>query len=148
MKQYVMGLDNGGTMTKAALFDLEGNQISAFSAGTPIETPKSGYTERDMDLLWENNLLCMKGAVEYAGINPADIIGVSVCGHGKGLYAWGRDGRPAYRGIVSTDTRAWEYTEKWYKNGVFDHIYERICQQLMPCQQAMSDGCFVNETQT
>lgn len=136
MKQYVMGLDNGGTMTKAALFDLEGNQISAFAAGTPIETPKSGYTERDMDLLWENNLLCMKGAVEHAGINPADIIGVSVCGHGKGLYAWGRDGRPAYRGIVSTDTRAWEYTEKWYKNGVFDHIYERICQQLMPCQQA------------
>lgn len=39
MKQYVMGLDNGGTMTKAALFDLKGNQISAFSDSTPVETP-------------------------------------------------------------------------------------------------------------
>ncbi|MEY8355449.1 FGGY-family carbohydrate kinase [Lachnospiraceae bacterium 54-53] len=136
MGQYVMGLDNGGTATKAAVFDLQGNQLAAFSANTPAETPRSGYTERDMDLLWENNLLCMKMAAEKAAVHPADIIGVSVCGHGKGLYAWGRDDRPAYRGIISTDTRAWEYTEKWYKNGVFERVYERICQQLMPCQQA------------
>lgn len=135
MGQYVMGLDNGGTTTKAAVFDLAGNQIAAYSINTPVETPKSGYTERDMELLWENNLLCIKMATQKAGIDPADIIGISVCGHGKGLYAWGKDNRPAYRGIVSTDTRAWEYTEKWYQNGVFETVYERICQQLMPCQQ-------------
>ena len=28
---YLMGIDNGGTMTKAALFDVEGREIAAVS---------------------------------------------------------------------------------------------------------------------
>ena len=52
-KQYVLGLDNGGTVTKAALFDLEGHEICTAARNTPVVSPRPGYMERDMDELWQ-----------------------------------------------------------------------------------------------
>ncbi|MFP3156194.1 carbohydrate kinase [Lachnospiraceae bacterium ZAX-1] len=135
MGQYAIGLDNGGTVIKAALFDLDGKEITVASMQTPILTPKPGYTERDMEYLWECNYTCVKNILEESGIDPADVIGIAVCGHGKGLYPWGIDNKPAYNGIVSTDGRAWEYPKKWYQDGTYDAIHQRICQKLMACQQ-------------
>ncbi|MDR0552423.1 MAG: carbohydrate kinase [Spirochaetaceae bacterium] len=135
MAQYVAGFDNGGTMIKAAIFDLEGRQIAAKGRHTPILTPKPGWTERNSEELWLHNCACMKEAVESAGIDAGDIIGVSVCGHGKGLYTWGKDGKSAYNGIVSTDGRAWEYPEKWYAAGIPQRFAERLCQRILASQQ-------------
>ena len=60
MGQYVMGLDNGGTSTKAAIFDLQGREIATAGKQTSMITPKSGYTERDMEELWLANCDCIK----------------------------------------------------------------------------------------
>ena len=49
MTKYLIGLDNGGTSTKAAIFDLEGNEIATAGKHTKTITPRSGYTERDME---------------------------------------------------------------------------------------------------
>ena len=135
MARYVMGLDNGGTSTKAAIFDLSGKEIATAGKQTKVITPKSGYTERDMEELWLANCDCVKRAVEKAGIAPEDVIGIAVCGHGKGLYPWGKDGKPAYNGIISTDSRAWKYPQKWYDSGVYQKLREQLCQELMACQQ-------------
>lgn len=135
MSKFAIGLDNGGTVIKAAIFDLQGKEIVVASRQTPVFTPHPSYTERDMEELWLNNCACVREALEQSGVNPADVIGLAVCGHGKGLYPWGKDGKPAYRGIVSTDNRAWKYPEKWYADGTFEKLYPQLCQQLMPCQQ-------------
>ena len=132
---YLIGLDNGGTSTKAAVFDENGREIAVAGHNTNTITPKPGYTERDMDELWQVNCACIREALEKAGIRGSDVGGVAVCGHGKGLYAWGKDGRPAYNGIISTDNRAWKYTKKWYENGVFQALYPQLCQEIIPCQQ-------------
>ena len=50
-------------------------------------------------------------------INPEDIAGVGLCGHGKGLYLWGKDGHPVRRGIISSDNRAWKYAKDWKEDG-------------------------------
>lgn len=49
--RYLMGIDNGGTFSKAALFDENGVQISVASVPTVTLTPKPGYTER----IWRNS---------------------------------------------------------------------------------------------
>lgn len=136
MKQYVMGLDNGGTVTKAALFDLEGHEICVVSQKTQVLAPAPGYNERDMETVWEANCRCIREILKKSCVLPSQIIGLAVCGHGKGLYLWGRNGRPAYRGISSTDNRAWKIVEQWYNTGVFDQVYPKICQKLLACQQA------------
>ncbi len=136
MAKYAVGLDNGGTLVKAAIFDAAGNEIAVASRKTPLITPKPGYTERDMDALWACNCECVRLALEKSGVSPADVVGMAVCGHGKGLYPWGSDGHPAYNGIVSTDNRAWRYTEKWNQDGTAERLYPQLCQKLIPCQQA------------
>jgi L-xylulokinase len=135
MAKYVAGFDNGGTMIKAAIFDLTGREIVTKGIHTAVLMPKPGWTERDSEELWQHNCACMKEALAASGIDPADIIGVSACGHGKGLYTWGKDGKPAYNGIVSTDGRAWAYPEKWYKAGLPQKFYSRICQKILASQQ-------------
>ena len=60
MAKYLVGLDNGGTSTKAAVFDLFGNEISTAGKHTRTITPKPGYTERDMEELWLANCDCIK----------------------------------------------------------------------------------------
>lgn len=135
MDQFVIGIDNGGTTTKAAVFDLKGNQVASAGRQTRVITPKPGYTERDMEELWKTNCECIKSAIEKSGIQPEQIIGAAVCGHGKGLYPWGKSGAPACNGIISTDSRAWEYPIRWKDSGVAQKLYPKLCQNLMACQQ-------------
>ncbi|MDR0652633.1 MAG: carbohydrate kinase [Synergistaceae bacterium] len=135
MKRYILGVDNGGTVIKAALFSAFGEEITVVSRMTPVLTPVPGHTERCMESLWKDNCACIKQAIEKSGIDPSDIIGVAFCGHGKGLYAWGKDGNPAYNGIVSTDNRAWQYPARWHEDGTWERQYPKLCQRIMACQQ-------------
>ena len=135
MDKLLLGLDNGGTMIKAALFTLDGKEIGVASRTTETSTPHPGWTERDMETLWEQNCACVRQLLADTGVAPDLVAGVAVCGHGKGLYAWGKDGKPAYPGIISTDNRAWKFPEKWKAEGTHARLYDRLCQQFMACQQ-------------
>ena len=133
-KKYLIGLDNGGSFSKAAVFDEDGNQISTASKATEMITPAEGYTERDMFTLWEVNIGVLREAILQSKIDPAQIAGVSLSGHGKGLYMVGEDHLPIYSGIVSTDTRAWEYIKKWYASETNVRVYEKTLQQILASQ--------------
>ena len=132
--QYLMGIDNGGTFSKAAIFDAQGNQIAVASEPTVTITPKPGYTERDMNELWEVNARAIRTAILSSGIDADDIAGVSFSGHGKGLYLIGEDGLPIYNGILSTDTRAWEYPERWKADGTAARVFPKTFQDILACQ--------------
>jgi len=134
--KYAIGMDNGGTNSKAALIDETGCEIAVSKRTTPLIIPRPGYIERDMELLWELNCECIREVIEKSGVNPVDIVGIAVAGHGKGLYAWGKDNKPAYNGIVSTDNRAWEYPMRWQQEDIFKSFYPRLCQRLLSGQQA------------
>ena len=132
--KYFLGLDNGGTTTKAALYDAKGSEIGVASRDTRMLTPKPGFIERDMEEMWEANCGVIRDVLEKTGIAPADVAGVAVCGHGKGLYLWGKDGKPARNGIISTDNRAYAYPLKWREDGTEARAFELSCQHVMACQ--------------
>lgn len=132
--QYFMGIDNGGTLIKAVLFDENGIEISSAAQKLPLLTPQAGFTERDMTALFEANAKAVRESIEKSRIDPSMIKGVGCSGHGKGLYLWGRDGKPAYNGIVSTDTRAWMYPDRWNKDGTAERVFEKTCQSILACQ--------------
>ena len=132
--KYLLGIDNGGTFSKAALFDTDGKQIAVVSKQTDVLTPKSGYTERDMNDLWQANVYCIREVIIQSKIKPEDIAGVSFSGHGKGLYMVEENGFPSYHGILSTDARAWEYVEKWNQSDVKDRVFEKSYQEILACQ--------------
>ena len=134
MTTYFMGIDNGCTMCKAVIFDADGKEIASAASKLNIVTPQAGFTEQDMDELWNINCKLIKEAIVKAGIKEEEIKGIACTGHGKGLYLWGKDGKPCYNGIVSTDVRAWMYPEKWDKDGTADKVFKKTYQKILACQ--------------
>ena len=132
--KYFMGLDNGGTTTKAAIYDQRGREMGVSSRDTQMITPRPGFVERDMEEMWEANCGVMRDVLKKTGIASEDIAGVAICGHGKGLYLWGKDGRPARNGIISTDSRATDYLSKWRRDGTEDRAFALSCQHVMVMQ--------------
>ena len=131
---YLMGIDNGGTFVKAGIVDENGNILAVAKEPVHNLTPQAGFTERDMDELWSQNAKVIRGAIAKAGIDPKEIRGVSFSGHGKGLYMVDADGRPSYRGILSTDTRAWEYVKAWSQDGTKEKVFAKTFQDILACQ--------------
>ncbi|MBR2529138.1 MAG: carbohydrate kinase [Blautia sp.] len=132
--RYYIGLDNGGTTTKAAIFDSKGKQLGSCSMATKSLTPRPEFVERDMEEMWEANCAVVKGVLEKTGIPGDAVAGLGIAGHGKGLYLWGKDGKPARNGIISTDNRAYKYVDQWRSDGTEDKIFEISCQHIMNCQ--------------
>ena len=133
MQAYFMGIDNGGTMCKAVIFDRNGKEIASAASKLNMITPLAGITERDMDELWDVNSKIIKKAIAKAGIKAEEVKGVACTGHGKGLYLWGKDNKPCHNGIVSTDSRAWMYPEKWAKDGTADKVFQKTFQKILAC---------------
>lgn len=132
--KYLLGIDNGGTFVKAGISDKNGRLVAVAKEKIHNLTPYPGFTERNMDELWEQNVKVIKRAIEMSGIDAKDIAGISFSGHGKGLYLVGEDGQPAYSGILSTDTRAWKEVKKWKEDGTAKKVYQKTLQEILPGQ--------------
>ncbi len=131
---YLLGIDNGGTVAKAAIFDENGNQIAVAGKIAEIITPKSGYMERDLEKLWEVNASVIRAVITESKINPKEIAGISFSGQGKGLYMLDEKGDPVYNGILSSDMRAWKYVKKWYEDGTKEKVYKKTYQEILSGQ--------------
>ena len=62
--KYFLGLDNGGTTTKAALYDVGGKEICVSGMGTRMLKPRPGFTERDMEEMWQANCSVIRAVIE------------------------------------------------------------------------------------
>lgn len=131
---YLLGIDNGGTVTKAAIYTFDGSEIAKASERTEMIFPEPGHTERDMDALWHANRNAIRMAIEKSGVAPEEIRGVAVTGHGNGMYLVDEAGKPTYNGIVSTDSRATSYVKSWNTDGTFEQTLPRSCQALWAAQ--------------
>jgi len=134
MPRYFLGIDNGGTVSKATLFTDTGIQVSSHAESVRMITPRSGFTERDMEELWQVTARVIARTIAKAEIDASQIQGVACTGHGKGLYLWGKDGKPCGNGIISTDTRAWEYPKRWQEDGTADRVFAKTFQSILACQ--------------
>lgn len=131
---YLLGVDNGGTMTKAAIFTTDGKEVVIAAKETPVHSPHEGYFERDMLDLWNTTATCIRQALEKAGISGSEIAAVGCSGHGKGLYLWGKDGKPAYPAIASTDHRATDIIKRWNMDGTQAAASKLALQPIIDCQ--------------
>jgi L-xylulokinase len=134
MSEYLLGIDNGNTISKAAIFDLEGHEIQVSSRQVKSDFPHKGWTERSMDELWQSTAAAVKEALSISGIKPAQIIGIGTTGHGNGLYLLDKEGRPARAGIQSLDSRAADIIDNWNHKGLHDRAFPFTTQAFWPAQ--------------
>lgn len=69
--EYVMGIDNGGTFTKAAIYDRKGQVLAIASKSTQMLTPREFHTERSIDELWAANVEVIKKRLRNQVSTPA-----------------------------------------------------------------------------
>lgn len=132
--EYLLGIDNGGTVTKAAIYDSTGKEIAISRVDTNVISEKAGFTEIDMDDMKNSIFHVIRDLLETSGIKGEEIVGIACCGHGKGLYLVDDEGKPVCNGILSTDSRAIEYVAQFEKTLDMTSIYAKTYQAVVPSQ--------------
>ena len=136
MTKYLMGIDNGGSTIKCAIFDLSGEEIIVTSRRPGMICPKPGMTERDANHVWQLNVEVIQEAMRKSAIQPEDIMGIGLTGYGNGICLVDEQGNPTYNCIVSTDGRGGSYAEEFEKTGVEERAYQFTKQGLWSAQPA------------
>ncbi|HID63554.1 MAG TPA: carbohydrate kinase, partial [Anaerolineae bacterium] len=113
-EKYLLGIDNGTTVIKAALFDLEGQEVAVGrSEEVGISHTKPGWAEQSMDEIWQATAQAIRQCLDKAGIHPKAIAGISLSGHGGGVWLLDEHGRPVRDAIIWLDGRAKPYLDQW-----------------------------------
>ena len=134
MARYLVGIDNGGTVSKAAVFTAGGRELAAASRKVEILEPHPGWSERDMDAMWRGTAEAVREAIAKAGVDAAAIACVACTGHGNGLYLIDADGRPVRHAINSMDGRAADIIAEWKSDGVDAKALPKTAQCVWPAQ--------------
>ena len=134
MAQYLLGIDNGSTVSKAALFDLHGKEIAVASCKAETEYPHPGWTERDMEILWQSTASAIREVLAKSGVKPEEIAGIGNTGHGNGVYLLDKQGQPLRNGIQSMDSRAADVVTEWNKRNLHEQVFPFTIQSFWPAQ--------------
>ena len=134
MAKYLVGIDNGGTVSKAAVFAADGRELAVAGRKVAILQPRAGWSERDMDELWRDTAAAVREALAKSGVDPRDVACVSCTGHGNGLYLIDAAGRPVRNGIYSSDGRAADIVADWKARGVDAAALPKTAQCVWPAQ--------------
>jgi len=134
MAQYLLGVDNGCTVSKAGLFTLEGKEVAVASAKSELICTQPGWQERDMDQMWQGTAAAIKQVLAQAGIDAGDIACVACTGHGNGLYLVDKQGVPVRNAILSTDARARAYADQWLADGIDKKVRPKTMQSVWAAQ--------------
>ena len=118
MGRYLLGIDNGGTVAKAALFDSAGHELACHGSRVPTAAAPHGWAERDAQALWLASAEAVRGVLAKAQVDPHAVTAVACTGHGNGLYLTDEQGHPTRPGIYSTDSRAQAIVDRWLADGV------------------------------
>lgn len=134
MSKYYMGIDNGGTVCKVALYDNKGTELALASRKVEMIYPEPGHTEKDMAEFWAANVEAITEVVKTCGIDPNDIAGIAPTGHGNGMFLVDGEGNSVGNGIISTDSRAAKWVEGWYADGTAARINKKTLQSIWAAQ--------------
>jgi L-xylulokinase len=127
---YWLGLDCGGTLIKAGIYDEQGREFAIAREALTVESPRPGWQERDLDRLWDAAVRVIRAALAASRLPATAIAGIGLSAQGKGLYLLDRERRPLGRGILSSDQRALEQVRAWQHEGLPEAVYPETLQTL------------------
>ena len=134
MTDVLLGIDCGSTVTKAALFDLDGRELASSSSTTDTIVLANGGVERSTAGIWASVVLAVRQLVSASGVDPVSIVAIGCSGHGNGLYALDARGRALPTAFQSLDSRAQAIVVEWYEEGLGESLRAVAWQQAWPGQ--------------
>lgn len=106
MADYVVGIDEGTTRTKAAVFDRQANMVSSSAQEIQRYFPQPGWVEQDPEEIWEVTLRVVGEALRNGRVTPEDIAAVGIANQTATTIFWNKEtGAPVGRAIGWQDRR-------------------------------------------
>ncbi len=105
-RQYILGIDQGSSGTKAIIIDDQGN-VCGF-AYRPLARlfPQLGWVEQDPLAVIQGVAEAITEAIGNAGIHPKSIVGCGIAGQRNTAFVWdSRNGEPIANAITWQDQR-------------------------------------------
>ncbi|MDD3828722.1 MAG: carbohydrate kinase [Anaerolineae bacterium] len=137
MASYLMGIDNGLTVSKAAILDLEGREVAVQGHKVEMNYPRPAWVERDSEIVWQTTAAAIREVIEKAGIDNRDIVGVGNSAHGNGIYLVDKAGAPLGPSVTSMDNRASDIIDEWFRpGGVHDQNFAMVLTNTFAAQPA------------
>ncbi|MBR2551924.1 MAG: hypothetical protein IKF05_02910, partial [Erysipelotrichaceae bacterium] len=137
MNKKLLGIDNGGSDIKCALFDPEGRELACEAVKLPVSVPAPGFTERDPEEVWQANLMVIRRVLEETDCDPKEIAGIGITAYGNGLVFLNEKMDPVYPVIVSTDDRAADLVQRFKADGTERKLFPYTRQTLWSAQPAV-----------
>ncbi|MBX9463688.1 MAG: hypothetical protein KL840_12155 [Aquamicrobium sp.] len=88
-----IGLDAGTSLTKAAIFDLAGNQLAEAQHRTTVLRPHPGWSELDPAEAWKAALDVLGRVVRESGVDASRIRGIGLTAAMVGAWLVDADGQ-------------------------------------------------------
>jgi glycerol kinase len=105
-KKYVGAVDQGTTSTRFMIFNHEGAAVSSHQVEHKQIYPQAGWVEHDAAEIWKNTELCIRMAIQKAGINAQEMAAIGVTNQRETTVIWDkRTGKPLHNAIVWQDMR-------------------------------------------
>lgn len=118
MKNYILSLDQGTSVSKAIIVNKRGEIVSQVQKEYEQYYPKSGWIEQDAKEIWYSQASVAEEALTKAGLTGADIAGIGITNQRETTIVWDREtGQPIYNSIVWQDKRTSHYCDELKEKG-------------------------------
>ena len=111
---YLLGLDNGTSSTRAIIIDEVGKLIASATKDYPLSTPKPGWAEQDSDHWWEATVYAIKEIIKESGVDPSDIAAIGPSGQMHGSVFLDKNGSIIRPALLWCDQRTEAQCQKIY----------------------------------
>ena len=106
MARYILGIDQGTTITKAVIFDHDARVVSSESVANKLYFPQPGWVEQDPDEILASTLKAVSEVLKNSRITPEDIDAVGISNQLMTTLFWNKyTGEAVGRAISWQDDR-------------------------------------------
>ena len=127
----LLGIDLGTSSVKAAVFDRAGRLLGRGLAPNHCLPGPPGSAEQDPQAWWLGCCRAVRAALAEAGVDPAGLAGIGVCGFHHCPVLLDADGRPTRPAIVTHDRRLGGSLEELRAGGVLDQVADVSGSQVV-----------------
>jgi sugar (pentulose or hexulose) kinase len=131
---YVIGIDAGTTMIKAALFDVETGVVAHAEVDCAVTFANEKRAEFDMELYWDACIKCLNMIAATEGNVFPDVKAISISSQGVTFVPVDRMGKELRKGIFIYDTRASVEAQEVIERFGEDRIFEITGQPAVTAQ--------------
>jgi len=115
-------IDAGTSLIKAVAFDDQGVEIALARRDTKVSRPAPGFSEQDMDSVWEAAASAVRTVAEQL---REPVVLVSLTAQGDGCWLVDINGCPTGPAILWNDARGAAIVDRWRAAGVLTEAFRR-----------------------